>query len=83
MNKLKKDFQPHIFSQRGKKFLVFTGLCKGCGLCVEICPQKAIHFSKTLKGVYQTPSVEIDLDKCNLCGLCQVICPESALKMEK
>lgn len=76
-------FQPKVFKKKSKKAVVFLGLCKGCGLCIEKCPQKAIKFSEKDRGVYSTPSVEIDLEKCNLCKICEVTCPDSAIKIDK
>jgi 2-oxoglutarate ferredoxin oxidoreductase subunit delta len=78
-----KDFKPKEYQDNEKKVTVFHGLCKGCGLCLEKCPQKAIIFSKKDLGVYSTPSVEIDPKKCNACGICEITCPDSALKVEK
>lgn len=78
-----KDFNPKVFKDKKKKVVVFNGLCKGCGLCIEKCPQKAITFSEKNLGILSTSTVEIDLKKCNLCGICETICPESALKVEK
>lgn len=77
------DFKPRVFKDQQKKIVVFHGLCKGCGLCIEKCPQRAISFSPKDLGVYSTPTVEIDLKKCNLCGLCEIACPDSAIKVEK
>lgn len=78
-----EDFKPKSFADSEKKIVVFHGLCKGCGLCLEKCPQKAISFSKSDLGVYNTPTIEIHLNKCNSCGICEIICPESAIKLEK
>jgi len=44
-------------------------LCCGCGLCVSICPVKAIDYSG---GTF-----EIDDDLCINCGLCYSACPRS------
>jgi 2-oxoglutarate ferredoxin oxidoreductase subunit delta len=78
-----KDFKPKLFKDKQKAVVVFHGLCKGCGLCIEKCPFKAIKFSEKDLGVYSTPTVEIDIDKCTACGICEVTCPDSALKVEK
>lgn len=78
-----KDFKPKIFKNSQKTVIVFHGLCKGCGLCIEKCPQKAISNSLTDLGVYSTPTVEVNLKKCNQCGICEIVCPDSALKVEK
>ncbi len=74
-----KDFK----AKDSKKVIVFQGLCKGCGLCIEKCPFKAIKFSAKDSGVYSTPTVEIDAEKCNACGICETVCPDSALKVKK
>lgn len=78
-----KDFNPKEQKDNQKKITVFKGLCKGCGVCIEKCPQEAISFSEEDVGVYSTPTVEIDLRKCNACGICEFICPDCALKVEK
>jgi len=74
-----KDFKPKVF----RNVVVFHGLCKGCGMCVEKCPQKAITFSKKDLGVYSTPSIEVEINKCNVCGICETVCPDSAIRVEK
>ena len=78
-----KDFKPKEFKDNEKAVMIFHGLCKGCGLCLEKCPFKAIKFSEKDLGVYSTPTVEIDMEKCTACGICEVTCPDSALKVEK
>jgi 2-oxoglutarate ferredoxin oxidoreductase subunit delta len=52
-----------------------TKRCKGCFLCVSVCPAKALSPSGELspKG-YET--VKIDEDKCLKCGTCYRICPD-------
>lgn len=78
-----KDFKPKEYKDKKKNLVVYHGLCKGCGLCIEKCPQKAIKFSEKDLGVYSTPSVEIDINQCNACGICETVCPDCALKLEK
>ena len=78
-----KDFKPKTYQNKQRRVVVFLGLCKSCGLCIEKCPVKAISFSKSDLGTYSTPSVEIDLNKCTACGICETVCPDSALLVEK
>lgn len=78
-----KDFKPKTFKDKQKSVTVFPDLCKGCGLCIEKCPQKAIRFSAKGLGIYSAPTVEVEIQMCNLCGICEVVCPESALRVEK
>ena len=46
--------------------------CKGCGLCVEVCPKKIVELKKrTLNAKGYHPAGVIDAEKCdNLSGLC-------------
>ncbi len=58
--------------------------CKGCGLCVNACPQKIISLDKSrinVKGYY--PAVIQDMDKCIACGMCAISCPDSVITVEK
>lgn len=52
-----------------------TERCKGCGLCVNICPTDALTLSKSVneKGYNY---VEVDQEKCIQCGSCYRICPD-------
>jgi len=51
--------------------------CTECGLCVMICPSKAIRLVNA--GRFGDRP-EIDYGKCVFCELCVWICPRSALK---
>ncbi|MCX6338862.1 MAG: ferredoxin family protein [Candidatus Aureabacteria bacterium] len=57
--------------------------CKGCGLCVEACPQGVIVMSKSLndKGVHFAQAAR--LEDCTGCALCAVMCPEALIEVEK
>lgn len=78
-----KDYFGKKFANKKQEIVCFRGLCKGCGLCIEKCPVKAITFSKAELGYLGTPSVNIDINKCIACGICELICPDSALKLKK
>lgn len=60
--------------------------CISCGLCANICPNKAIKMVKA-PGEYgkKYPKLypQIDLGKCCFCGLCQDVCPTKAIKLTK
>lgn len=74
-----------VISQEGEKahWHIFPGLCKGCGLCLEMCPVDILFWSDEL-GVYATPIAENrDVDQCTGCGMCMIICPDAAIRVEK
>lgn len=56
--------------------------CKGCGFCIEFCPQNLFIISERInaKG-YHPPEVIPDLD-CVNCGLCALLCPDFAIYIE-
>lgn len=57
--------------------------CKGCGLCVEVCPKNIISLSRTKinhKG-YRPAGVE-EMDKCIACTNCATICPDCVITVE-
>ena len=49
--------------------------CVGCGICVGICPAKAI---RKVKG-----KIKIDRKKCIRCFCCQEFCPKSAIVVHR
>ncbi len=56
--------------------------CKGCRICVAVCPRDAIEMSPDLtdRGVH-APRVR-DLDRCTGCRLCELHCPDFAIAIE-
>jgi 2-oxoglutarate ferredoxin oxidoreductase subunit delta len=63
--------------------IIDEALCKGCGLCIDFCPEKCFAISERLshRGL---PLAEIVLpEKCNACGVCGWMCPEFAVEVYK
>ena len=61
-----------------------TERCKGCGLCVTVCPKKIIALSdKTLNSKGYHPAEITDQEKCIACAMCAVMCPDTVIKVEK
>ncbi len=58
---------------------IFKDRCKGCGFCIEFCPNNVLDFSNEFnKKGYHPPEI-IFTKKCTYCGLCESICPDSAI----
>lgn len=62
------------------KITVDDHFCKGCGLCVEFCPQGIIELDMdvvTSKGYH--PAKLVDETKCTGCMSCATMCPDVAI----
>lgn len=58
--------------------------CKGCSLCVDVCPEKIIQLSSdkvTQKGY--RPAELINPSACTACTLCAQMCPDVAITVVK
>ena len=54
--------------------------CKGCGLCVSVCPQDAMALDMdhlTPKGYH--PAHMVIPEACTGCGICANVCPDAAI----
>jgi len=59
--------------------VVIEDRCKGCYLCVNVCPRKVLsQGSKLNRYGYRIVVVE-NPDKCVGCRLCEYICPDFAI----
>jgi 2-oxoglutarate ferredoxin oxidoreductase subunit delta len=69
--------------EKGRVELVEADFCKGCGLCIEACIPKVLHFSNEINRYGYRP-VEYAGHGCSGCGLCFYTCPEpGALRVYK
>jgi len=49
--------------------------CIGCGLCIKVCPSKAIEMKEKEK------KIRIFVARCTFCAQCTEVCPVKALSM--
>jgi len=66
------------------KVTVREDICKGCELCIAVCPKKimAIDSGKLNAKGYNTAHC-IDQEACIACAMCALMCPDSAIQVEK
>lgn len=62
------------------KIVVDDQFCKGCGLCVNACPEHIIELDYTEitdKGYH--PARLVDRMRCTGCMSCSLMCPDVAI----
>ena len=60
---------------------VLEQFCKGCGLCVPVCPKDILYLADTVnrRGA-RAVRVREDIP-CTGCGQCAAMCPDAALEV--
>lgn len=66
------------------KLIINYEKCKGCSMCVNVCPKKILEINKVklnLKGY--NPVDIIDSEKCISCAMCATMCPDCVITIEE
>jgi len=62
------------------RIVINTERCKGCGLCVKVCPKNGIVISEfSNKNGYFI--AEARDGECTGCAVCAIICPEAVIEV--
>ena len=56
-----------------KKHVINREWCKGCGICIAVCPKNVLELDKKDKAVAARKQ------DCIACQLCEQICPDLAI----
>ncbi|MDO4355899.1 MAG: ferredoxin family protein [Clostridia bacterium] len=57
--------------------------CKGCGLCIDVCPRKLIALSDSVNQKGYHPAECTDQQVCISCAFCARMCPDSCIRVER
>ena len=62
------------------RIVIDTERCKGCELCVSVCPQHVIRVASAFNAKGYHPAALVDpAGTCTGCAVCAIICPDTAI----
>lgn len=64
------------------KIKVSVERCKGCGLCVIVCPKDNLRMSEELNESGHPYAAIVDPAKCIHCAMCGRMCPDVAIEID-
>ena len=69
--------------KKKNEVIILTEYCKGCGLCIEVCPEGKLYMLETPNrdGV-MTAAVREEAD-CTACLRCATMCPDAAIEVRQ
>lgn len=65
------------------KLTINEARCKGCGLCITVCPKQILALSDKINEKGYNPVMMTDQEKCIGCAFCATMCPDTVIKVEK
>ena len=63
------------------KIIIDAERCKGCTLCVTVCPHNVITLSEKANSKGYFPAQATKPDCCTGCANCAVVCPDCAIEV--
>ncbi len=78
---LRVESENRAMAKKAKAIVVDPKLCKGCHICISVCPHGVLKKSEVVdnRGFF-LPRV-VDLDACKVCNLCEMECPDFAISV--
>jgi len=57
--------------------------CKGCGLCVDVCPKTVLELTTEVNAKGYFPAYQARPEDCVFCSTCCIMCPDVAITITK
>jgi len=65
------------------KLTFLTDQCKGCSLCIKVCPVDVLDLKEEVNKKGYLPVYAKNPDKCIACTNCGLICPDNIIVIER
>ncbi|OQA91448.1 MAG: Anaerobic sulfite reductase subunit C [Elusimicrobia bacterium ADurb.Bin231] len=66
-----------------KKVKIDSDRCKGCQLCINVCPKGCLKLSNTVNAAGFQYAIYENESKCTSCGFCFLVCPDVAIEVSR
>jgi len=63
------------------RVVILEKYCKGCGLCVSICPKNVLCISDKVTSLGVRPAAVRQEAECIVCLNCTAVCPDAAIEI--
>lgn len=63
--------------------MIDTDGCKGCGLCVNVCPKNVLEISNDVNAKGYFPAYQARPEDCIFCAICCTMCPDVAITIRE
>ena len=67
--------------RRNIEVSILTRYCKGCGLCVDVCPQGVLFLAEKPNRHGIMPAAVCEERDCSGCLKCVAVCPDAAIEV--
>jgi len=57
--------------------------CKGCGLCVSVCPKEVLEIAEKVNTKGYFPAFQARPEDCIFCATCCRMCPDVAITISE
>ncbi|MEM0084008.1 MAG: 4Fe-4S binding protein [Candidatus Methanomethylicia archaeon] len=66
-------------SGRSFEVAVIVNRCKGCRICISMCPKKVLEQSNDINDFGYNYAYPKNIDECIGCKFCEIYCPDFAI----
>ena len=67
----------------GYQHTIDSDRCKGCGLCIKVCPKNVLEISKDVNTKGYFPAYQARPEDCIFCTVCCIMCPDVAITISE